>query len=258
MYSINFIQLTDLNEIGIPSWLVGPMPSTFFCCCCCWCCCVDVILLAPSILQLSLVSLLNSLLVEMTGITYYFTPKTWQKLQSKFTSYLFHLMYIMKVWFQFWMLLISPWVMVNYDSCQIVRLYAQQLSYMEENWWVFTLLSIVEIDMERTFSLSIIWKLCRLMFRCGNCVPTTALDNWCLIWLVTVIRRWPRWRCDSSVRNFPSRWRWRFKLNRSKFPFNNRWLWCWFWSPNWCRWWIWLSFLYVERVFRSIAFRPNA
>lgn len=62
--SIYLIQLTDLNEIGIPSLLVGPMPSTFFCC-------VDVILLAPSILQLSLVSLLYSLFVEMTGCFFY-------------------------------------------------------------------------------------------------------------------------------------------------------------------------------------------
>jgi hypothetical protein len=53
-------QLTDLNETGIPSRVIGPTPSTFF-----GADCVDVILLDSSIL-LSLVSLFKSRFMELT------------------------------------------------------------------------------------------------------------------------------------------------------------------------------------------------
>lgn len=152
-------------------------------------------------------------------------------------TYLFHLMYIMKVWLQFWMSQISPLAMEDCDSYQTARLYAQQLSKNKlwVNQWTFHVVLATE---KQTFSLSVIWKLWRLMFRCRNCVPTTALDNWWLVWLVVIIRWWPRWWCDSSVSNFPSRRCWRFELNRFKFPFNVWRLWCWFRCPNWSRWWI--------------------
>lgn len=182
-------------------------------------------------------------------------------------SHLSHSLYITvgyRRWL--WTSLTSPLVILamisSADSCRIARLCAQQLSSRINVLRLLNFLAtILRLFAVLTFCFSIIYKFRRLLlFRQWNCVPAAALDDRRLIWLVTVVRRWPRRRRHSSVVEFPPRWcRW-VKWDRLKASLNVWRLRRWFWRPHRQRRWIRLfdCRCVAARVLGTIALGPNA
>lgn len=245
-------ELTDFAEMTISS----------SCCCFLWfCCCVLVILVVSWCCLLSLVSLLNCFLLEITAHGYRSIRHKLHYHNFFTCSHLFHWLYITVCYRQLlWMSLTSPLAMIStVDSCRIARLCAQQLfdrqkiatSKIADN---FPPLSSL------TSRFSIIYKFRRLLlFRRWNGVPTAALNDWRLIRLVGIIGRWPRRRCHSSVGKFPSRWRRWVKWNGFEASFNVRRLRRWFGRPNGHGRWVGLlDGGRVTRVLGTIALGPNA
>lgn len=182
-------------------------------------------------------------------------------------SHLSHSLYITvgyRRWL--WTSLTSPLVILamisSAGSCRIARLCAQQLSSRINVSRLLNFFAIIlRLLAVLTFCFSIIYKFRRLLlFRRWNCVPAAALDDRRLIWLVTVVRRWPRRRCHSSVVEFPPRWRRWVKWDRLKASLNVWRLRRWFWRPHRQRRWIRLfdCRCVAARVLGTIALGPNA